>query len=74
MSHVNVIKPTRQVNTNRNTLQDFLCRPVDKNPPANAGDTDSIPVLEDSTSHGATKAPAPGLLSPPTAATEAREP
>ena len=57
-----------------NLRRDFPGGTVDKNPPANAGDTDSIPALEDSTSHGATKAPAPGLLSPPTAATEAREP
>ncbi|KAI4537252.1 hypothetical protein MG293_012115 [Ovis ammon polii] len=35
----------------------FHLSPVEKNPPANAGDMDSIPGLEDSTSCGATKGP-----------------
>ena len=47
---------------------------MDKNPPANAGDTDLIPGLEDSACCGATNALAPGQLSPCAAATEAQEP
>ena len=47
---------------------------MDKNPPANAGDTDLIPGLEDSTCCGAAKAFAPGRLSPFAATTEAQEP
>ena len=39
----------------RKWLRDFLGGPVVKNPPANAGDADSIPGWEDPTCHGATK-------------------
>ena len=37
------------------TNRDFPGGAVVKNPPANAGDTGSIPDLEDPTCHGATK-------------------
>ena len=37
---------------------------MDKYPPANAGDTGSIPAREDPTLRRATKAPVPQLLKP----------
>ena len=60
-------------------MGDFPGSPVDKNSPANAGDTGSILVWEDSTCCKATKpgcsrAHKPQLLSPHTAVAEARAP
>ena len=55
-------------------MMDFPGGAVFKNPPANAGDTSSIPGLGRSHMPRSNEAPALQLLSPHTATTEARTP